>query len=435
MSAHAKKARTPGFLFVVWGAVAFCDVSQAQTPPLYVADWGSLGSGAGQFDAPAGIVVDSHGDVYVADAQNHRIQKFDARGTFLTAWGSQGTGPGELWHPLGLAVDSADRVYVADSANSRIQVFDRTGTYLNHWGTVVPQPGDGEFYWPTGVAVSSRDQVYVTDQGSVNRLWGHNVQVFETAGPFLYRWGVSGTPLGSFLFPTGIAIDAMDDVYVADSRNHRIQKFDALGNFVRTFGGFGTGPGQLNLPQGLAVDAAGKLYVADWANHRVQVFDSAGFPVVSWGVAGSGGGEFLFPFFVAVDTIGNVFVSDTLNNRVQKFSFGRPIDVVLKPGGGAPTVNLRSNGLLSVSVLSDASFDATGLNALTIRLGPAQAGIFHAQGHTSDLDGDGDLDLLLHFRIPELGVACGDTSMAFSAMTFAGDLVVSTVSIVTSGCP
>ncbi len=437
MSARTEQARTPrwSWLILVLGVVASCGWSWAQTVPVYVAEWGSFGSGAGDFNAPAGIAVDSHGEVYVADARNHRIQKFDANGTFLTAWGSLGSGVGEMWHPLGLAVDSADRVYVVDSANSRIQIFDRTGAYLDHWGSVTSQPADGEFFWPSGVAVSSQDQVYVTDQGSLDRIWGHNVQVFEATGDFLYRWGVSGTGVGNFVFPSGIAIDASDAVYVADTGNHRIQKSDALGNFVQAFGGFGTGAGQLNQPRGLAVDAAGALYVADWANHRVQVFDATGIATVSWGVAGTGGGEFLFPFFVAVDAAGNVFVSDTLNHRVQKFSFGRQIDVVVKPGGGTPSVNLRSNGLLKVAVLSDASFDATEIDPLTVRLGPAGAGIFHAQGHFDDLDGDGYLDLLLHFRIQDLGVDCGDTSMTFSAVTMSGEAVAATVSIVTTGCP
>jgi tripartite motif-containing protein 71 len=72
---------------------------------------------------PGAVAVDSSGNVYVADELNHRIQKFDSDGTFITKWGSQGEGDGQFTHPQEAALDSSDNVYVADGSNNRIQKF------------------------------------------------------------------------------------------------------------------------------------------------------------------------------------------------------------------------------------------------------------------------------------------------------------------------
>ena len=84
-----------------------------------------------------GVAVDSSGNVYVADTNNNRIQKFDSSGTFITKWGSSGTGDGQFEYPTGIAVDSSGNVYVADTDNHRIQKFDSNGTFLTKWGSLV----------------------------------------------------------------------------------------------------------------------------------------------------------------------------------------------------------------------------------------------------------------------------------------------------------
>ena len=90
----------------------------------YQTQWGSGGSGAGQFDFPSDVAVDASGKVYVADYGNGRIQVFTANGTFLTQWGSYGSGEGQFSYPSGIVVDAAQsgKVYVADWGNNRIQV-------------------------------------------------------------------------------------------------------------------------------------------------------------------------------------------------------------------------------------------------------------------------------------------------------------------------
>ena len=88
--------------------------------------WGSPGTADGQFNFPDGIAIDSEGNVYVADSENHRIQKFDSTWNFITKWGSMGSGDGQFRHPASIAIDLQGNVYVADSDNNRIQVFRQT---------------------------------------------------------------------------------------------------------------------------------------------------------------------------------------------------------------------------------------------------------------------------------------------------------------------
>jgi len=92
---------------------------------IFQLSWGSEGTGNGQFNRPYGVAVDSNGNVYVADYGNHRIEKFDSGGGFLTKWGNYGTGDGQFTCPEGVAADSGGNVYVADNYNHRIQKLPR----------------------------------------------------------------------------------------------------------------------------------------------------------------------------------------------------------------------------------------------------------------------------------------------------------------------
>jgi DNA-binding beta-propeller fold protein YncE len=134
------------------------------------------------------------------------------------------------------------------------------------------------------------------------------------------------------IWPSGMALDAQGNLYVADTRNHRIQKFDSNGQFLATLGSAGSGDGQFNfvwgdpnheLPgAGLAFDAQGNLYVTDMGNVRVQKFDKDGNFLAKWGSQGTGDGQFTRPFDLALDPQGNVYVIDdrsTPKGRIQKF--------------------------------------------------------------------------------------------------------------------
>jgi len=119
------------------------------------------------------------------------------------------------------------------------------------------------------------------------------------------------------------------------------------------------------------------------------------------------------------------------------------VDVVIdvKPGSDDNPINPRGRGLVPVAILStsvvtgdDADFDATTVDPWTVAFGPAGAPIEHIGGHIEDVDEDGDLDLLLHFRIQNTGIVCGDESAELTAETLAGDLLIGSDSITTTGC-
>ena len=91
--------------------------------------------GDGEFINLAGVAVDANGNVYVADEENNRIQKFTSDGTFITKWGHKGYDDGEFDIPTGVAVDPVGNIYVADSDSYRIQKFTPDGNFITKWGS------------------------------------------------------------------------------------------------------------------------------------------------------------------------------------------------------------------------------------------------------------------------------------------------------------
>ena len=141
--------------------------------------------------------------------------------------------------------------------------------------------------------------------------------------------------------PLGVAVDAQGNVYVTqDGGNRRIQVFDSQGNFLRKWGSGGSADGQFEGPVAVAMDAQGNVHVADLSNHRIQVFDSQGVFLRKWGSRGPADGQFSLTSDIAVDAQGNVYVADSLNNRVQVFEPNFP--VLKSPQAGAPLTSLAT---------------------------------------------------------------------------------------------
>jgi len=118
-----------GFLVALLSLPFLVPPASAGDPPPYLLQWGTHGSGSGQFYNPNAVAVSNSGIVFVVDTNNHRVQKFDGDGNYMTQWGTQGGGNGQFDWPYGIAVDSSNNVYVADMYNCRIQKFSAGGGY------------------------------------------------------------------------------------------------------------------------------------------------------------------------------------------------------------------------------------------------------------------------------------------------------------------
>ncbi|KQO17770.1 hypothetical protein ASF12_03655 [Paenibacillus sp. Leaf72] len=316
-------------------------------------NWGYMGAvagdGLGEFDGVTGIAIDDEGDVYAADYENHRIQKLDAITGSWSAWGkidgSSGTGLGEFENPTGVAVDGNGNVYVADRNNHRIQKLDAgTGTW-GAWGKAGggQGSGSGEFAYPSSVAVDSEGNVYVADTNNFR------IQMLEAStGTWKTVGGGNGrSEIGEFNYPTGVAVDSSNNIYVADTDNHRIQKLDiSKGEWEEIGNGEGSGLGEFNEPYGLTVDINGDIYVADLGNHRIQKLNIADGMWIEWsksgGGEGSGLGEFSSPTGVAVYHNEIIYVADFGNHRIQKWDYAAPsapISVAATAGNGEATIS------------------------------------------------------------------------------------------------
>ena len=260
--------------------------------PPYVFDrqWGSQGTGNGQFMHPIGIArAPSNGDIYIADTNNSRIQCFSSAGVFQTTWGGPGSADGLFNSPRGVAVDpETGSVFVADLFNDRIQVFLASGRLTAVWGGPSSAAPVGR---PYGIAVSpTNGDVYITD------ITNSRVLRYTTSGTFVDLLGDFGTGNGQLitevaispkrdssldrqrgirlqrLGPEGVAVAGNGAVFVTDYPNDRIQRFSASGSFQTKWGKTGAGPGELSAPAGITVDDNGLVFVVEQTNFRVQVF-------------------------------------------------------------------------------------------------------------------------------------------------------------------
>ncbi|MEI7732630.1 MAG: PQQ-binding-like beta-propeller repeat protein, partial [Verrucomicrobiota bacterium] len=315
----------------------------------YLTQWGTVGSGVGQLNSPAGLTVDTNGAVYVVDRGNNRLEKFDAAGRFVLSLGTGDSGSGQFNSPSQVALDASGlTILVSDSGNGRLQIFTRVpnpGLTLQPVNQSVTPGGAATFTASAGGAgplayqwlfngaslLNATNNSYSIPSVALANGGNYQVVVSNAYGtvtstvatltvelvPYFQQFITGGG--GSFNNPYGLAVDRGGNFYVTDSSNHRVVKFDLAGNFLFQWGGQGSGNGQLYFPTGIGVDANTNILVVD-DNHRVQKFNSSGGFLAKWGSAGGGNGQFGdYSLGLAVDTAGNVFVADTSNNRVQKF--------------------------------------------------------------------------------------------------------------------
>ena len=144
-------------------------------------------------------------------------------------------------------------MYVADADNLRIQKFDSNGVYIASFGG----PGERGFGSVQGVAVDGSGKVYVVDNGN------HRICKFDSNGVYITEWGGYGSEDGKFNWPCGVGVDSSGNVYVADSTNCRIQKFSSDGVFETVFY-----TAELRYCYGVAVDSSGNVYASNGGGDR-----------------------------------------------------------------------------------------------------------------------------------------------------------------------
>ncbi|XP_043283246.1 E3 ubiquitin-protein ligase TRIM71 isoform X2 [Venturia canescens] len=260
---------------------------------------------------PWGVACDKDGHIIVADRSNNRIKIYREDGSLVKQFGSHGSGPGQFDRPAGITVDARKRIIVADKDNHRIQILTMEGLFLQTFGEKGCRCG--QFNYPWDVAANTECQIVVSDTRN------HRVQLFSAEGVFLRKYGYETTPSmwKHFDSPRGVAFNPEGNVVTTDFNNHRVVVIDSDFFNAKVLDCDTTGGvKQFLRPQGVIIDDEGNLVVADSRNHRIQVFDSAGALKWKFGTHGNGPQEMDRPSGIALTPSGKIAVVDFGNNRV-----------------------------------------------------------------------------------------------------------------------
>jgi len=261
---------------------------------------------------PYGIAVDSKGSLYIADQKVGAVFIFNTETRDVDL--IKNSVHAHFVRIIGLAMDDTDRLFVSDPGLRHVLVFDK-----NHKAEDVITEGMVE---PGGLAIDTQNRLlYVTDE-ELDQVLVYDADTLK----LLRKMGTAGhkhelTTPGDFSKPTGVAVDAEGNLYVADTWNNRIEIFDADGNFVSTFGKAGDGPGYFSRPKGVAIDGDGHIWVADGMQDRVQVFNNEGQLLISFGGHGLLPGQFQGLVAIAIDKRNRVFTTEIYPGRAQQFQY------------------------------------------------------------------------------------------------------------------
>ena len=342
--------------------LAFCAAAQQYTittiggngSPGYV-DGPEVGS---QFDIPAAVAVDTKGNIYIADSVNHRVRMISG-GTISTVAGTGTPGyagdggqatSAELDYPAGVAVDSSGNLFISDMKNQVIRKVNSSGVISTYAGNQALGFGfgsdnvlatTGQLYNPLGLAVDSAGNLYIADSHVGADTAGLVRKVTASTGIISTVVGL-GITAGLLVNPEAVALDPAGNIYISDPEQHVVAKFSAgvlkldfAGTGYSGFAGDG-GPAEnakVGDPIGVAADAAGNVYIADSTNNRIRrvaldgtISTIAG--VTKFGYSGDGGpaleAQLWSPRGVAVDAGGNIYIADTENDTIRQLTPATP---------------------------------------------------------------------------------------------------------------
>ncbi len=263
---------------------------------------GGEGEARGMLKEPRSLAVDTDGSVYVADFRNHRVQKFNADGTWAMQWGVSGEGPGQFNDICDLAVDDQG-IYVADTFHNRVQKFSKDGKYMGAW-----KDGQGSFYYPRGITTDGKGHVYLVDSGH------HRIVKFTNTGKFVKAWGKLGDKPGQMENPIGIAYDD-EKLYVVDTKNYRIQVFSTDGQLMNGFAVDGW-EGEVFVEPYVVLDNQKRIWVSDPTARKILVYSNDGKLLKTVDrVKGQG---FKVPMGLARDLSGDILLVDAHGHKVIK---------------------------------------------------------------------------------------------------------------------
>lgn len=321
---------------------------------------------------PAGVALDSGGNLYIADTYHQRIRLVGAASGVIntlagngTSWfsGDGGDATDASLYSYGVAADNGGNLYIADTYNRRIRRVDTGGIISTIAGNgTAAFSGDGgpatsaSIDLGFGVALDSSVNFYFADSRNlrVRRVAAATGIITTVAGNGSAGSGGDGGPATSASLqdgPNGVAVDSSGNLYIADTANELIRRVDAKTGIITTVAGNGTygfsgdgGPATsaaLNYPTNVALDESGNLYIADAYNHRIRRVASDGIITTvagdgTQGYNGDGGpaksANLAYPYGVGVDGNGDLYVADTANHRIRRVDAGGIITTVAGNG-------------------------------------------------------------------------------------------------------
>ena len=300
--------------------------------------FGTYGSADGEFASPRDVAIDPSGNIYVADAENNRIQKFDAAGTHQwTRGGIDGVQYADrLNTPIGVTWDGInDVLLVASTGQSLVKAYAADGTRLWNSPNLGSLAGDAASSAPRDVMRGPDGLVYVTAYKQ------HQIKAYEVTPEGVWNTTPvrvvgtgNGNGDGQMNFPYNIVFSAdASTAFVSDTGNGRVTVWD-MGTAEPTWlGAYGgrcaehpqpcadppAGSGTFNHLRRVALDTDGNIFAADFWGAGIEVFDAAGTSVRSIEGAEPQAPGFSEAYGVDVAPDGQVYVMDRLNHRIQRF--------------------------------------------------------------------------------------------------------------------